>query len=149
MKSFCAIALCAFASPGFAGCVDVGSPAFVNTPQTLRLCLGEQCEIATLTRACGNVHYASEDYSAETATWAFEQRYNRGDGAKQNAFFVRREPIDPDRRAFGEISGQKVWLQVHGVELDPAHAGQLTCIPVSSTGACEFIGDTVAGLSTR
>ena len=149
MKSFCAIALCAFASPGFAGCVDVGSPTFVNTPQTVRLCLGEQCEFATLTRACGNVQYASEDYSAETATWVLAQRYRREDGAQENAFSVRREPIEPHRRAFGEIRGRKVWLQVHGVELDPAEAGQLTCIPVSSTGACEFIGDTVAGLSKR
>lgn len=72
-----------------AACYDTGLPAFANTPQLVELCFEDACEAALLSRSCGNIHYAAQDYDAGVTKWLFRVKYHE-DGPEDDEYAILR-----------------------------------------------------------
>lgn len=129
------LALSLYASQAQAACSDI----FHFGPPTVQLCIGEECETATMSRSCGNVEAESENYEAESVLWIFRLRFHARDNDADDEYAVLQEPLDPDDIPLTIVDGRPQRLLYVGMPLDLGTVQKVTCIPQSHPEACDFI----------
>ena len=144
LRSCGAISLSFMASHGLAACNGEGDPYFDISPVEISLCVGQQCEVAIRSRTCGNVHYATENFSTESIIWIFSQKIN--DDGTDGEPVVLQDPLDINDIPIRMVDGRPVRLIYVGVPVDPGIVLQITCVPVSSIEACDFIDSVLANI---
>lgn len=111
--------------------------------------MGQECTTAAGWRECGNVHYASADFSSASNTWRFWVGYNDPDNDEDNDYSVFYEPVDPEELPMIVVDGVPIWPMREGLPLDLSAIKQVTCIPDSLAHACAFVNMVVENLRAR
>ena len=146
MKILYASMIAVVASQANAMCMDEELPIFAATPQSVELCVGDQCEPAKMFRQCGDMQGSSEDYEAKSVLWLFTTRQSDDGHLEYN---VLHDPIDENDIPLQIVDGKPVRYRYVGVPVDRATLQKVTCVPVSDAAACKFINEVLAEMNRQ
>ncbi len=102
-----------------------------------------------MSKSCGNIHYAAENYIAESVVWMFRQRFHDNESETDDEFWVLHDPLDPNDIPLQIVDGRPQRLVGAGVPLDAETVQQVTCVPKSRPDACEFTNYVLENLRLR
>ena len=112
----------------------------------VRICVGQECTSSVRWRSCGNIYYASEDFSSAANTWLFRVLYNDPQNDSDDVYSAFYEPVAPEERPMTVEDGIPIWAIREGLPLDSNTIEQMTCIPESSAHACAFVNMVLENL---
>ena len=110
--------LLTLSSQADAACYDTGLSSFANSPQLVEICFEDTCEAALLSRSCGNIHYAAQDYDAGATKWLFRIRYHEN-GPEDDEYAILR----------------------NGSPVPSQDISKISCASDPESRGCTFIGD--------
>ena len=142
VKIWQGLALSLFASQAQAACSDI----FHFGRPTVQLCVGDECETATMSRSCGNVEGVGDYYEANSVLWMFRLRFHNREDDADDEYAVLHEPLNHDDIPLRIIDGRPQRLLYVGVPLDSDTVQKVTCVPQRSAEACDFINMVLGNL---